>query len=63
METLTLEFYTVARTWLRFDGFDPYNTAPRVLDNMSEARYQRERYARGSLNEYDANGALAGGAA
>ena len=42
MGTFTLYLYTVARTWLRFDGFDPYNTAPRIVDNMSEVRYQRE---------------------
>lgn len=63
MDILTLDLYTVAREWMRFDGFDPYNTSPRIVDNMSGERYQRERCARGPVNEYDANGGIIGGAA
>lgn len=56
--SLTLSFYATAREWLRFDGFDPYNTAPRIVDNMSEARYADEIARRDPTCEFNANFAM-----
>lgn len=59
-KSLTLAFYRTAREWLRFDGYNPYDTAPRIAAYMSEVRYIRERAALGPTDEYAAHAALIG---